>query len=193
MKNTPPSARNRFHHAAVIAGTTALLAVGAATTVHAQGQLASGTISSSGAGPYLYDLTFSDAANATSPIGSVWYSWIPGEFYLPGTPNSASAPVGWTANVFGDSVQFVASSPSFDITAGNSLSGFSYQAAFTPAQLAAAPSSGVSDAYSGGLFSDSGNIFTVEAVPEPTTPALLVFGAAVLFVVGWRKVQTTSA
>ena len=191
MKNAAPSARNRFQQAAVIAGTTALLAAGAATTVHAQGQLASGTISSSGAGPYLYSLTFSDAADATSPIGSVWYAWVPGQFFLPSSPTSASAPAGWTANISGDSVQFVATSSASDITAGNSLSGFSYQAAFTPAQLAAASNSGESDAYTAGLFSDSGNIFTVTtAVPEPGTTALLVVGAASLCVVGWRKIQT---
>jgi hypothetical protein len=89
-------------------------------------------------------------------------------------------------------VQFVADSSAFDIAPGSSLSGFSYQAAFSPGQLAAAPNSGVSDAYSGGLFSDSGNIFTVETVPEPATPALLAAGAAVLFAAGWRKIQTAA-
>src|ERR1035441_10350607 len=57
-----------------------LLAVGTAALVHAQGQLASGTIGGSGSGPYVYGLTFSDAAGATSPIGSVWYAWVPGSF-----------------------------------------------------------------------------------------------------------------
>jgi hypothetical protein len=166
-----------------------MLAVGTATSLQAQGQLASGTVSGSGSGPYTYSLTFSDAAGATSPIGSVWYAWVPGVFYLPGTPTSASAPAGWTATVSGTSVQYVANSAGNDILAGQSLSGFGYQAAFSPAQLAAAPNSGRSDAYSAGLFSDGGNIFVVTAVPEPSALALLISGATVLWLAGRRKPQ----
>ena len=152
-----------------------LLAAGAATTTYGQGEIASGTLSGSGSGPYLYNLTFSDSPYATSPIGSVWYAWVPGEFYLPGTPSSASAPTGWTATVFANSVQFVANSSAYDIQPGQSLSGFGYQASFSPAQLAAAANSGLAVAYSGGLFSDGGNTFTVATVtvPEPSTLALI--------------------
>jgi hypothetical protein len=155
-----------------------LLAGASVTAAWAQGQIASGTLSSSGSGPYTYNLTFKDAAGATSPIGSVWYAWIPGQFFLPGTPSTASAPSGWTASISGSSVQFTANSPANYITAGNSLSGFSYTATFTPAQLAAAPNSGESVAYSAGLFSDAGDTFTVTtvAVPEPSALALLGAG-----------------
>jgi hypothetical protein len=153
------------------------LAGGGSTIVHAQGEIGGGTFSSAGSGPYTYDLTFSDGSAATSPIGSVWYSWIPGNFYLPGTPTSASAPAGWTATIDNNSVKFIADSSANDITAGESLSGFSYQANFSPAQLAAASNSGLSVAYSGGLFSDSGNTFTVQAVPEPSGFILLLLGA----------------
>jgi hypothetical protein len=170
-----------------------ILAVGTALSIHAQGQIASGTISGSGSGPsYTYSLSFSDAPSSTSPIGSVWYAWVPGSFYLPGTPTSASAPSGWTATVAANSVQFVASSPANDIAAGSTLSGFGYQATFSPAQLAAAANSGVSVAYSGGLFSDGGNLFTVQAVtvPEPSTLTLLVCGATGLYLVGRRRLRT---
>jgi hypothetical protein len=168
-----------------------MLVAGTATSVKAQGQIASGTISGSGSGPYTYSLSFSDAAPSTSPIGSVWYAWIPGFFYLPGTPTSASAPAGWTATVFANSVQFVASSPANDITAGSTLSGFSYQANFSPAQLTAAPNSGLSVAYSGGLFSDAGFTFTVQpaVVPEPSTLMLLICGATGLCLVGRRRLR----
>ena len=157
-----------------------MLVLGTAVSVHAQGQLASGTVSASGSGPYVYNLTFSDAAGATSPIGSVWYAWVPGVFYLPGTPTSASAPAGWTATVSANSVQYVAN-PGNDIAAGQTLSGFSYTATFTPAQLAAAPNSGRSVAYSGGLFSDAGNTFNVVTVPEPSALALLISGGTVFW------------
>jgi hypothetical protein len=167
-----------------------VLAFGTASFVHAQGQIASGTIGSSGAGPFSYSLTFSDSASATSPVGSVWYSWVPGEFFLPGTPTSASAPAGWTATIFLNSVQFVASSPANDITAGQTLSGFGFQATFSPAQVAAAANTGVSVAYSGALFSDVGDTFTVQAVPEPSGQMLLLAGATTLWLVGRRKLRT---
>jgi hypothetical protein len=163
------------------------LAAGSAVSAYAQGELASGTLIPSGSGPYAYNLTFSDAAGATSPIGSVWYAWIPGFFYLPGTPTSASAPAGWTAAVFGNSVQFVASSPADYIQPGQTLSGFSYQATFSPAQLAAAPNSGVSVAYSAGLFSDAGDTFTVVTVPEPSALLLFACGAGLLCRIGRRR------
>lgn len=158
-------------------------------SVLAQGQIASGTISGSGSGPYTYNLTFSDSSTATSPIGSVWYAWVPGFFYLPGTPTGASAPTGWTATISGASVQYVANSSAFDIMPGQSLSGFSYTASFSPAQLAAAPNSGRSDAYSGGLFSDAGDIFNVTTVPEPSSVALLLCGASLFWFYGRRKLQ----
>ncbi|MGD0262158.1 MAG: PEP-CTERM sorting domain-containing protein [Verrucomicrobiota bacterium] len=168
-----------------------MLVAGTAASVQAQGQIASGTISGSGSGPYTYSLSFSDAAGATSPVGSVWYAWTPGNFYLPGVPTSASAPAGWTATVSSDSVQFVANAPADYITAGSSLSGFGYQAAFSPAQLAAAANSGRSDAYSGGLFSDAGDIFTVQTVtvPEPSSLMLLICGATGLCLIGRRRLR----
>ena len=166
-----------------VAGKIALglaLAVGTATHVQAQAELASGTINGTGTGPFDYSLTFSDGAGAGSPIGSVWYSWIPGLFFLPSSPTSASAPTGWTASIVGNSVQYVANSAANDILAGQSLSGFGYTATFSPDQLAAAPNSGESVAYSGGLFADGGETFTVQAVPEPSAYALLLSGVAAL-------------
>jgi hypothetical protein len=171
---------------------TLIIAAGATTLALAQGEIASGTISGSGAGPYTYDLTFSDSAGATSPIGSVWYSWIPGQFFLPSDPTGANAPAGWTASIVNNSIQFVASSSAFDIAAGQSLSGFSYQATFSPAQLAAAPNSGESVAYSGGLFSDGGNTFVVSAVPEPSSLALLAGSIAGLCLLGRRKLSVAA-
>jgi hypothetical protein len=168
-----------------------LLVAGTAAAVRGQGQIASGLISSSGNGPYTYHLSFSDAANSTSPVGYVWYAWTPGLFYLPGVPTSAAAPAGWTASVFANSVQFFANSTANAIAAGSSLSGFSYQAAFSPAQLALASNSGLSVAYSGGLFSDGGFTFTVQnaPVPEPSALTLLILGASGLCLVGRRRLR----
>lgn len=182
MRSTPIlTGALRFALAVILTSATTAL-------VHAQGQIASGTISSSGTGPYTYSLSFSDAANATSPIGSVWYAWTPSAFYLPGPPISAAVPAGWMENISGHSIQFVANSAANDILPGNSLSGFSYKANFSPAQLKAAPNSATSVAYSGGLFSDLGVTFNVQTVPEPSTLTLLVAGVAVLSgIVGARS------
>ncbi|HEV2436481.1 MAG TPA: PEP-CTERM sorting domain-containing protein [Verrucomicrobiae bacterium] len=158
----------------------------------AQGDIPSGTIIGSGSGPFNYSLTFSDGASATSSIGSVWYAWIPGQFFLPGTPTGASAPTGWTATVSGNSVQYVASSSAYDIQPGQSLSGFGYSATFSPTQLAAAPNSGESDAYTAGLFSDAGVIFTVQAVPEPSALGLLGASVLGLALAGRRKLWKTA-
>jgi hypothetical protein len=166
-----------------------MLAAGTSTTALAQGEIASGTISGTGSGPYNYSLTFSNAAGSLSPVGSVWYSWVPGFTYLPGVPTMASAPSGWTESIQGDSIQFVASSSANDIAAGHSLSGFGYQANFSPAQLAAAPNAALSVAYSAGLFSDAGDTFTVQTVPEPSTLTLLVAGLTAFFLAGWRKLR----
>lgn len=194
MKNMLPSSFTSLTGAATKILLGILLMAGTTTMVHAQSEIASGTVTGAGSGPYTYSLTFSDASGAGSPIGSVWYAWIPGAFYLPSAPTSVVAPTGWTANIvnFGSqsSIQYVASSSAFDITAGESLSGFGYDATFSPAELAAAPNSGVSVAYSAGLFSDAGNTFTVQAVPEPSAYALLLSGVMGLWFVRRQKLLT---
>lgn len=168
-----------------------MLVVGTAASVQAQGQIASGTVSGSGSGTFTYDLTFSDAANATSPIGSIWYAWTSGLFYLPGTPTSASAPAGWSATIVANSIQYAATSPADNVAAGSTLSGFSYEATFSPTELAAAPNSGLSVAYAGGIETDPGNTFTVEpvVVPEPSSLVLVVCGATELCMLGRRRLQ----
>ena len=165
-----------------------MLVAGTAPSVYAQGQIANGTVSGFGSGPYTFSLTFGDAAGASSPVGSVWYAWYPAAYYyLPGVPTSASAPPGWTANIFANSVQYYANSSAYDIMPGHSLSGFGYEAAFSPAQLASTPLSGTAVAYSGGIESDAGYDFTVSFVPEPSAPMLLITGASALWLASRRK------
>jgi len=171
-----------------------VLLAGSVCAGHAQGEIGLGTVAGSGSGPYTYSLTFSDAANATAPIGSVWYAWIPGGFFLPSAPTSVSAPAGWTATPSFNSIQFAASSAANYIAPGGSLSGFGFTATFSPAQLAAAPNSGRSFAYKAGIEGDPGNGFTVLPVqaPEPSS-LMLISGAAGVFLVWRRKVSMSAS
>ncbi len=146
-------------------------------TINASGQV-SGLLSSPGV--YRYTLTISEGTGTTTPIGSIWYSWVPGAFYLPSVPTSASGPSGWTANIVANSIQFSANTPSADIAPGTSRT-FDYFASFSPAQLAAAPNSGVSFAYAGAVDASSpSELFTVQLVPEPSVAALGLIGLFLL-------------
>jgi hypothetical protein len=153
------------------------------------GNLPSGTVSGSGSGPYIYDLTFSDSAGATSPIGSVWYGWVPPVYdYLPGTPTSVSVPTGWNYLISGQSIEFSASSSTFDIQPGSTLSGFSYTAAFSPSTLAGSPAAAYSYAYVGGIEGDPGSFFSVKTVvPEPSAAAFFGMSALGLGLARWRR------
>jgi hypothetical protein len=165
----------------LLAGAMALAFCGSlsvqAQTINASGQV-SGVLSSPGV--YHYTLTISEGLGTTTPIGSIWYAWVPGAFYLPSVPTSASAPSGWTASIVANSIQFSANSPSSDIAPGTSKT-FDYFAPFSPAQLAAAPNSGVSFAYAGAVDASSpSELFTVQLVPEPSIAALGLIGLFVI-------------
>jgi hypothetical protein len=165
-----------------------------AARVWAQGDSPSGTISGSGTGPsYTYNLTFSDSSSATSPIGSIWYGWLPPYYnYLPGVPSTASGALGWSAAISANSIEFYATSPTYDIQPGHSLSGFSYTASYSPSTLAGDSAAAYSDAYTAGIESDNGVIFTVTTVvPEPSLAALSGIGALGLAVARWRRLRVS--
>jgi hypothetical protein len=164
-----------------------ILAAACAGKAWAQGDMPSGTITSSGSGIYTYALTFSDSPTASSPIGSIWYGWLPFYNYLPGTPGTATAPTGWTALISGASIEFYASSSAYYIQPGSTLSGFSYTATFSPNDLANSYGA-YSVAYHAGIESDSGATFSVQTVPEPSLAALFGIGALGL-VTRWRKLR----
>jgi len=158
----------------------ALALAGVAASLHAQGIIASGQVSgvAAGAGSYNYTLTVSEGSGTTTPIASFWYAWIPGQFFLPSDPTSAAGPTGWTASIVANSIQFQSTSAGTDIAPGSFMT-FSYSATFSPAQLAAAANSGESVAYAGTVDASSpSEQFTVQAVPEPATPVLLLAGFA---------------
>ena len=51
------------------------------------------TDTASGGGLYNYSILLQNTG--TTAIGTFWYAWIPGQFYLPGTPTNIQPPPGW--------------------------------------------------------------------------------------------------
>ncbi len=171
---------------------TLLAVMGTASAALAQGELATGSVSGVlNGGLYDYTITLNNTSGSVS-IGSFWYSWTPTIapfFYLPATPTSASAPVGWTASIAANSIQYSAN-PGVFLTPGQSIN-FQYSASFTPAQLTG--NAGYSYVYSGGIELDPGafvNIQTV-AAPEPSSLGLLTAGLFGLWVAS-RRLQPAS-
>jgi hypothetical protein len=155
---------------------------------HAQGETASGTVSGAQSGSvYDYTVTLMNTSSSVS-IDGFWYAWVPGAFYLPAAPNSASAPAGWTATKVANSIQFSGGT----LAAGASIT-FNFVANFAPSALTG--TAGYSYVYHTGLDSgppDSGaflNVQTVSPVPEPSSIGLLAVGALGLLVGGWRKLR----
>jgi hypothetical protein len=167
----------------------------AASTIssHAQGESASGTVSGVQSGSdYDYTITLLNTSGSVT-IDGFWYAWVPGEFYLPSDPTSASAPAGWTASIIANSIQYSGGS----LAPGASIN-FSYVATFAPSALTG--TAGFSYVYHSGLDSgpDTGSFLNVQTVaaPEPSSVSLLMAGLIVLIgLLKWsaysRKFQLT--
>lgn len=137
----------------------------------------------------VYSYTISVNNTGTTPIGTLWFAWIPGQNYLTSTPIAITSPAGWTSSVIGSganqSIRWTTSSLTQDIDAGGSLAGFSFTSAMSPTQLAgnspSFPGTPVTTSffYSGGAFSDAGFRFVASVIPAPGSAAALA-GAIIL-------------
>ena len=135
------------------AGLRTLTIAGAATmalamsgSVHAAtAPLASATIqTTSTSAVNSYALTLSDSASSASPVGTFWFSWVPGEDFMGVAPTNIMSPTGWTPNITnggasdGFAIQWVATAATasiYQVPAGGTLSGFGFSSTETPAQL----------------------------------------------------------
>jgi hypothetical protein len=176
----------------------AIAAGWAAATLNspAQGIQASATLTGvAGTGnTYDYTLVLSDAATATTSIEGFWYAWIPGHFFLPSAPSSASGGTsGWTATPDGDSIQFQGNAG--DAIAPGSSATFTFVTADSPTVLAGTSGGfpiGDSVAYPGTINFSGGSPnqeFAVQSVPEPSSWALLGGGLLSLVAAGRRGVS----
>jgi hypothetical protein len=149
-----------------------------------------------------YDLTLTDIG--TTPIGTFWFSWLPGQGYMNTAPISAVAPTGWVAvttngTALGDGFSERWVDTAGVLMPGQSQSGFSFVSATTPAQLAGpSPFHGgipelTSDIYMGAPLVGPDAPFLVTlaatATPEPSSVVLLLSGGGLLLMGGWRRLR----
>jgi hypothetical protein len=172
----------KFLNMALATAVSALLAAPASAALMATATITDSQISP---GQYQYDLTLYDVGTTT--IGTFWFGWVPGLSFMSATPTNLTSPAGWTDDLTtgpGTAIQWLAGSSL--LSAGGSLTGFSFESTETPAQLAsfAAPPNQTfpvttSFVYSGAPFSDGGYQFVSSVVPLPDTFGLLALALAV--------------
>lgn len=207
MKSVLPTRSSGLKHNARVGLTLTLMVCALLPAWRLQGQ---GSISAlgqltdvaAGGGLYNYTLTMHNGAGSTSPIGSFWYAWIPGQFYLPTAPSNLQAPNGWTAGVVtlggASSIQYIASTSASYIQPGSALT-FGFSSTDTPAVLAGnAPNFpgtpiGTTVVYAAGLFSLPSETMVVTSVPEPGASALFLSGVAGLLLFSRANRRRTSS
>jgi hypothetical protein len=178
-----------------------LCMVGATAAGHAQGTLATATISGVAAGSmYDYTITLNDVSASTS-LETFWFAWNEdGYDFLPSSPTSVTSPSAWSGEIDnagpGDGYSILYTTSTAPLTPGSSLT-FSFVSPDSPAALAGdSPDypgypTTTSYVYSGGPFSGASQEFTLTSVPEPGSMTLLASGLGVL----WRarrKVRAVS-
>lgn len=134
------------------------------------------------AGGTHYDAAVSNTGTTT--IGTFWFAWIPGQFYLSAVPTTITSPAGWTGSVVGNasgsSIRWQASSAASYIPAGGNLSGFGFNSTNNPAFMSGNavnfPSTPVTTSffYIGAAFGDAGFRTVVSVVPTPTSAVALL-------------------
>jgi hypothetical protein len=171
-------------------GLATLAVAGLLATATSQGsEIATATISDTEISPgeFQYTLTLDDTGTTT--LGTFWFSWVPGDNFMPVDPTSITSPAGWQDMVTsggpsdGFAIQWTAKMPANDLTSGKTLSGFSFDSSLTLAQLEGDSSGHPTDpvdtafVYSGAPFSDAGYQLTARAVatPEPSTTLITAF------------------
>jgi hypothetical protein len=182
----------RLMHLQAYAWAAALVLIASVTvtvTAARASESASAVLSASpSAGGYLDSVTLTDTGSTN--IGSFWYSWVPGVDYMSVSPTNVQVPTGWNYSIThtgpsdGYAIEWInQSGPA--LTAGNSLSGFSFNTTLTPATLNGAPDD-YAYVYQGIPESPpdtSGAFLQVSVVtPEPASLGALVAATAGLLV-----------
>jgi len=186
---------------ALLAGTICGFAM--ISNLHAQNDTqdaASAQISDVSLGGGEFDYTIKLTNNGTNNLETFWYSWVPGQDFMPVSPTNIVTPTDWTANITnagssdGFAIQFLTSSSSTPAPlAPGQTDVFSFESTATPAQIAGDSTfhptmlDDTAFVYSGAPFSDSGFELQVESAPEPSSVAFFFFGALALGFGIWRR------
>lgn len=183
----------REMNSAVFRIALVLALTGAVTSIRAS-EMAQATISSTqiNSTTWQYDISLDDVG--TTDLGTFWFSWVPGEDFMPSSPTDILSPSDWTEIVThggpsdGYAIQWVDDGAL--LTPGNTLTGFEFDSNVSPTTMAGDSPFYTSTpiltsfVYGNGPFSDSGDLFVVtpvSATPEPST-ALLAFGCTMGFI-----------
>lgn len=140
-----------------------------------------------GGGIFQYDISLTNTSTDGSTIGTLWFAWIPGDFYMEATPTNVSNSAGWQNNIIaggGESIQWQAGSTPLLLAPGNTDQ-FFFDSTETISQLEGPSTEGnkltetTSFLYSG-TTAFAGNALEIvipAAVPEPATLSLLALSA----------------
>ncbi len=150
-----------------------------------------------GAGVFSYTITLTDTG--TTPIGTFWFAWVPGQDYLSARPTVTGSPSGWTATITGGfpgdgfAIEWVAGAGSA-IGIGGVSAAFTFTSTETPAQMGAAapffagPATTTSFIYAGAPLSSAGAKITI-----PVTVACFRAGTAIRTLDGDVPVEALGA
>lgn len=173
----------RFKKMAFVA--TTMLAAAFAGKASAS-ETASTTITSTplGGGEFQYNIGLTNTSTDNSTIGTLWFAWIPGDFYMEATPTNVTSPANWEGNILsgggGESIQWEAG-PTGALLQPGSTDEFSFDSTETLSQLQGPSTKGnklvetTSFLYTGDVaFSGTG---VQIVVPEPASLSLLALSA----------------
>ena len=169
------------------------LAIHAASPPTATAQISGVSL---GGGEFDYTITLEDTGTTT--IGTFWNCWVPGQDYMAVSPTNIISPTGWSDSITGGggsdgyAIRCVASS---DLLQPATTGTFQFESTVTPSAMDGDsifyPTTPVetSFVYSGAPFSDVGDDFIVQSVPEPSTIFLAALGVTGLLCARSRKLR----
>lgn len=147
-----------------------------------------------------YDYTIVLQNTGTTDLNSFWYGWTTSGNNLPSAPSNFGNNLGWGQSLFLNGSIEWQNSTGTALAPGDSGT-FTFFSASTPA-AETTPPAGDSVAYvhsidfSQGVAGDSTGAFAptlIAATPEPSSLALLGFGALGLLIFGYRRLGSTGA
>ena len=138
------------------------------------------------ANPGLYDYNLTLTNTGTTTIGTFWFGWVPGAGFLPTVATNVTSPAGWSDILTNTSHAIQWTTTTSLLQPGQTLTGFNFVTASSPAQLLAnytGTGAGTGDpittsfVYIAKPLADPGLQFVATQVtPEPGSLVLLATG-----------------